>query len=85
MLGICGRMKFISLIRICFKCRVKNWRIESADLNLSVTAVSGFVSGGVVLITGAGRGIGAALVHECVARGAKKIYATDLNMKNLQA
>ena len=43
------------------------------------------IFGAVILITGAGRGIGAALVHECVARGAKKIYATDLNMKNLQA
>jgi short-subunit dehydrogenase len=39
----------------------------------------------VVLITGAGRGIGASLIHECASRKAKKIYATDLNMDNLYA
>ena len=37
----------------------------------------------VILITGADGGIGTALVDECLAQGAKKIYATGLNLENL--
>ena len=36
-----------------------------------------------ILITGADGGIGAALVEECLSRGAKKIYATGLKLENL--
>lgn len=39
----------------------------------------------IILITGASGGIGSALLVECVKRGAKKIYATDLNINNLCA
>ena len=34
------------------------------------------IAGKVVLVTGANRGIGRALVEEAVARGARKVYAT---------
>lgn len=37
-----------------------------------------------ILITGADGGIGVALVKECLKLGAKKIYATGLNLENLQ-
>ncbi|MEX0274586.1 MAG: SDR family NAD(P)-dependent oxidoreductase [Flavobacteriaceae bacterium] len=36
-----------------------------------------------ILITGADGGIGVALVNECLAKGAKKIYATGLKLENL--
>lgn len=36
-----------------------------------------------VLITGADGGIGLELVKECINKGAKKIYATGLNLENL--
>lgn len=38
----------------------------------------------IVLITGACGGIGIPLLKECIARKAKKIYATDINMDNLE-
>ena len=38
-----------------------------------------------ILITGADGGIGKALVEECLALGAKKIYATGLKLESLQA
>ena len=41
------------------------------------------IEGSIVLITGADGGIGTALVDECLALGAKKIYATGLNLDNL--
>lgn len=37
-----------------------------------------------ILITGADGGIGKALVDECLAQGAKKIYATGLKLENLK-
>lgn len=38
----------------------------------------------IVLITGASGGIGIVLLEECIKRKAKKIYATDLKMENLE-
>lgn len=39
----------------------------------------------VVLITGAGGGIGLCLVDESISRGARKIYAADLKLESLEA
>lgn len=43
------------------------------------------IKNAIVLITGSSGGIGLALLKECIARKAKKIYATDLNISNLQS
>jgi NADP-dependent 3-hydroxy acid dehydrogenase YdfG len=42
------------------------------------------LSEAVILLTGADGGIGSALLHEFVARGARKIYAAGLSAKNLE-